>query len=158
MKLPLLSFQPLSRVRQHKPLVATWLLAEWPAWYGPQGAGQLEHDVNDFAAAEDKLPVGILAFEDEIPVGFGALKTVSITTHAHLTPCAAAGYVTPHRRGHGIGAALLGALVDHARSLGHSSVYCGTGTAVTLLNRAGWQAMEEVLYADKPLVIFRRDT
>lgn len=151
----MLSFQLLSRVPQYKPVVAAWLLVEWPAWYGTGGEGNLEGDVNDFAASEVELPIGIVAFEDEVPVGFGALKKESISTHTHLAPWAGAGYVSPQRRGHGIGCALLSALVEHARSLGHTSVYCGTSTAVTLLNRAGWQEVEHVLYAGKPLVIFR---
>jgi len=151
----MLSFQLLPRVPQYKPVVAAWLLVEWPAWYGTGGEGNLEGDVNDFAASEVELPVGIVAFEDEVPVGFGALKKESISTHTHLAPWAGAGYVSPQRRGHGIGCALLTALVEHARSLGHTSVYCGTSTAVTLLNRAGWQEVEHVLYAGKPLVIFR---
>ena len=155
MSRPVLSFQPLCRVPQLKPVVAAWLQAEWPAWYGAGGAGNLEGDVNDFAASEVELPVGILAFEDEAPVGFGALKKESISTHTHLAPWAAAGYVAPQRRGHGIGGALLKALVEHARGLAHSNVYCGTSTAVTLLSRAGWHEVEQVLYAGKPLIIFR---
>ena len=151
----MLSFQPLPQVPQYKAVVASWLLAEWPSWYGTGGEGKLEADVNEFAASEVELPVGIVAFEHGVPVGFGALKKDSISTHTHLAPWAGAGYVSPQRRGHGIGCALLGALVEHARTLGHTSVYCGTSTAVTLLSRAGWQEVEHVLYAGKPLVIFR---
>jgi len=155
MKPSALSFQPLSRVPHLKPVVATWLLSEWPAWYGVGGAGDLTSDVNAFAASEVDLPVGIIAFEEEVPVGFGALKKESIGTHTHLTPWAAAGFVDPDRRGQGIGCALLKALVEHARGLGHASVYCGTSTAVTLLQRAGWREIEQVLYANKPLSVFR---
>lgn len=138
-----------------RPLVSAWLLAEWPAWYGPGGPGDVERDVQAFGASPQDLPVGIVVFAGPEPVGFGALKQVSIPSHLHLSPWAAAGYVVPHRRGQGIGAALLQALVSHAASIGHPIVYCGTSTATTLLERSGWHLLEQVTHADKPLSIYR---
>ncbi len=99
--------------------------------------------------------MGIVVFAGSAPVGFGALKQASIPSHLHLSPWAAAGYVVPHRRGQGIGAALLQALVSHAASIGHPIVYCGTSTATTLLERSGWHLLEQVTHADKPLGIYR---
>lgn len=155
MRCLLLSFRPLSQAPELAPQVAAWLLSEWPSWYGPDGPGNLSVDVTAFSASEAELPVGIVALHDESPVGFGALRRESISTHTHLAPWAAAGYVKPELRGQGIGAALLGALVSHATQLGFESVYCGTSTAVDLLRRVGWQEVERVVYAGKPLVIFR---
>jgi GNAT superfamily N-acetyltransferase len=152
---PLLSFLPLSQAPELAPQVEAWLLSEWPAWYGPGGAGSLRSDIAAFSATSVKLPIGVIALQNEKPVAFGALKSESISTHTPLAPWAAAGYVKPELRGQGIGAALLGALVTQARRLGYESVYCGTSTAENLLRRAGWQAVEKVVYAGKPLVIFR---
>jgi GNAT superfamily N-acetyltransferase len=151
----MLAVQPLPRVPHLKPLVGDWLLSEWPGWYAQHGAGDLLGDVDAFAASERELPVGLVVFDDDEPVGFGALKQSSIGTHAHLAPWAAAGYVVPARRGQGIGAFLLEAIVAHARAIGYRSVYCGTSTAVTLMIRAGWQQVERITHAGKPLVIFR---
>ncbi len=108
-----------------------------------------------FGASAHELPVGIVVFAGPEPVGFGALKASSIPSHAHLSPWAAAGYVVPDRRGQGIGAALLRALVAHAASIGHPIVYCGTSTATTLLERSGWGLVEHVVHAGKPLGIYR---
>lgn len=151
----MLSAKPLARVPHLKPVVSAWLLSEWPGWYAEGEAGDLTGDVNAFAASELALPVGLVVFDDDDPVGFGALKQESITTHTHLAPWAGAGYVVPHRRGQGIGAFLLQAIVIHSKTMGYSSVYCGTSTAIGLLSRAGWQAVEHVAYAGKPLSIFR---
>jgi GNAT superfamily N-acetyltransferase len=96
-----------------------------------------------------------VAFDEGIPVGFGALKAESIPSHRHLTPWAAAGFVLPERRGQGIGALLLRAIVDHAGALGFEYVHCATSTSVSLLHRAGWHAVEEIVHAGQPLVIFR---
>lgn len=154
-RLRLLSFQPLFQVPHLKALVAAWLLSEWPDWYGVGGAGHLDSDVKALADSEAQLPVGIVAFDDGVPIGFGALKQESLSTHAHWAPWAAAGYVEPSRRGQGVGAALLRALAEHAKAMGYTGVYCGTSTAASLLRRAGWREIEQIVHAGKPLVIFR---
>ena len=145
---------PLSRKPDLKPLVSAWLLAEWPAWYGTGGAGNLRADVEAFAASEQHLPVGFVVFLDEAPVGFGSLKHDSIDTHRHLFPWAASGYVVPAHRGRGVGGFLLRALSAHALELGYEQVYCGTSTATRLLLREGWREVEQILHAGKPLTVF----
>lgn len=148
---------PFARVPQLKPVVADWLLSEWPGWYGPGGQGTLKQDIEAYARSESVLPVGLVAYEGTEPIGFGALKAESIPSHNHLSPWAAAGYVLPERRGRGVGAQLLQAIVAHAAHLGYSHVYCGTSTATRLMRRAGWQKVEQVIHDGKPLVIFRRE-
>ncbi len=151
----MLSVRPLSQQPTLKLLVSSWLLSEWPAWYGQGGEGNLEGDVAAFAASEHQLPVGLVAFLGKSPVGFGSLKQESIKSHPHLFPWAASGYVLPVHRGQGIGAFLLRSLEAHAKSLGYAQVYCGTSTATSLLKRAGWHSIEQVQHAGKPLTIFR---
>jgi GNAT superfamily N-acetyltransferase len=149
-----MTIEPLAHHRCRLPLVAEWFVGEWPGWYGPGGQGDLSADLAAFAASDIELPLGLLVIDDGQPVGIGALKVESIPSHRHLTPWAAAGYVLPQRRGQGIGALLLRALVDKAGELGHSHVYCGTSTAQSLLLRSGWTAMETTLLEGKPLTIF----
>ena len=150
-----LTVGPLVRHPQYLPLVAEWFVSEWPSWYGPRGPGNVSEDLAAFAASETVLPVGFLVFEDQVPIGVGALKAQSIPSHSHLSPWAAAGYVLPACRGRGVGTVLLHGLVDKAQELGHRHVYCGTSTAVTLLTREGWLPIETVLHEGKPLTIFR---
>jgi GNAT superfamily N-acetyltransferase len=145
----------MTRHRERLPLVAGWFMAEWPAWYGAGGAGDVHADLAAFSASESALPVGLLAFIDGQAVGTGALKRESIASHAHLSPWAAAGFVLPHWRRRGIGAVLLQALQDQARAMGHPRVYCATSTSVRLLERCGWEPLETVLHEGGPLVIFR---
>ena len=147
--------EPLARHRSLLPVLNGWFVSEWPAWYGAGGQGNIGQDLNAFSASEVSLPVGFVAFSDGTPVGAGALKAESIPTHNHLSPWAAAGFVLPECRGRGIGAALLAALVAHARSLGYNHVFCGTSTAESLLQRSGWSAVEVTQHAGKPLTVFR---
>ena len=151
----MLAVEPLSRVPALKPTVAGWLAAEWPGWYGAEGPGDLSGDLEAFSRSEAALPVGLIVFLDTEPVGFGTLKQESIPTHTHLSPWAATGFVLPQHRGRGVGAFLLRSIVSQARSMGYSQVYCGTSTAESLLQRAGWQFVEQVCHAGKPLGIYR---
>jgi GNAT superfamily N-acetyltransferase len=145
----------LARHRPLLPLVAEWFVNEWPAWYGPGGPGNVVADLSAFAGSEQTLPVGVIAFLGDQPVGAGALKAESIPSHRHLTPWAAAGFVLPQCRGRGIGALLLRALVAKADELGYDAVYCGTGTSATLLARCGWEPFETTALDGQPLTIYR---
>ena len=147
--------EPLAHHRELIPLVAEWFVSEWPNWYGPGGPGNLAQDMDAFAASASVLPVGMVIFENHVPVGAGALKAHSIPSHAHLSPWAAAGYVLPSCRGRGLGALLLQALVARAQALGFEHVHCGTSTAERLLTREGWQPIEVIEHASKRLTIFQ---
>lgn len=143
---------------QHPELLAqvqAWIVAEWPAWYGPGGPGNAAADVAAFAASATALPVGLVIFENGTAVGAGAIKAQSIPSHAHLGPWAGAGYVLPSHRGRGLGAALLQGLVAHAQTLGHATMYCATATARTLLLRCGWQWLEDIEHDGQRLGIYR---
>jgi GNAT superfamily N-acetyltransferase len=145
----------MARHRALLPLVVEWFVAEWPGWYGPGGPGDVSADLAAFAESESVLPVGLMAFVEGRPVGAGALKAESITSHKHLSPWAAAGCVVPTFRGQGIGAALLASLANHSRAMGHEAIYCGTSTAQSLLLRCGWQAIDTTVAEGKPLTVFR---
>ena len=137
------------------PLVAEWFRTEWPGWYGAGGAGDVEKDLQSFSN-EGNLPVGIIAFSNGAPCGAAALKAESIPSHPHLRPWAAAGFVLPELRGRGIGAKLLSALEAEARALGYSSIYCGTATANSLLQRAEWQVIDRVQLHGKEVSVYKR--
>jgi GNAT superfamily N-acetyltransferase len=151
----MLTVEPLSRFPALKPTIRAWLLAEWPGWYGQGGSGDLTADVEAFARSDASLPVGFVVFDDDEPLGFGTLKQESIPSHQHLWPWAATGYVLPQHRRQGVGAFMLQAIVAHARAMGYAHVYCGTRTAASLMQRAGWLHVDEVVHAGEPLGIFR---
>ncbi len=129
--------------------------SEWPEWYGPNGPGDALADLRAYCGRE-ALPVGIVAFDGDLPCGFAALKSDSIATHAHLTPWAAAGLVRPEYRRRGIGAALLAELERIARGLGHAAIHCGTATSATLLERRGWRYLESLEYHGDRIAIYSK--
>ena len=145
----------LSRHRELVPLVASWLRSEWPAWYGPSGRGDAEQDALQYAQSTSELPLGLVAFLDGVPVGFGALKNDGVPADSARGPWAGAGYVRPEARRRGIGANLLQALVSEAKAMGYSRIYCGTRTAGSLLVRQGWHKLEVVAHGGEQVDVFQ---
>lgn len=154
----MVTVSPLTQYREFVPLLSSWFVEEWPEWYGPGGRGNAVADLTAFATSESKLPVGFIALEKSGPVGVMALKAESLPTHRYLCPWAAAGLVLPSHRGRGIGAQLLGVLVQQASALGYPRVYCGTATAVSLLCRSGWSELETIQHEGEAIAIFSKAT
>ena len=137
------------------PQLKDWFETEWPEYYGADGPGDAQYDLQSFAH-RDRLPIGVVAFRDGVPCGVAALKADSIASHSHLSPWAAAGLVKPSERGKGIGAQLIEALETEARNLGFPWIYCGTSTASSLLERCGWELMENIIHEGHELAIYRK--
>ena len=62
----------------------------------------------------------------------------------------------PPFRGRGIGASLLQAVEEVARGFGYSTMYCGTATAIGLLERNGLQFMARVRYDGEDVSIYHK--
>lgn len=137
------SVEPLALHPQAVPILREWFEAEWPLYYGPSGPGSAQRDIETYAN-QGSLPVGVVALREGKVCGVAALKAESIASHTNLSPWAAAGFVDPLLRGHGIGRLLLSALEEQARMLGFGRIYCGTSTAQTLLQRCGWELIESI--------------
>lgn len=137
------------------PTLAAWFEAEWPGWYC-SGRGDAAADLQGFARL-DGLPLGLIALDEQGRLlGIAALKAESIASHSHLSPWAAAGCVDPARRGQGIGLQLLRGLEARAAAQGFEHLYCATGSADSLLRRAGWQAIEHIAHEGQALTIYRK--
>lgn len=150
-----LTISPLAEHLQAVPELATWFKTEWPHWYGPGGPGDAESDLLAYAN-HGSLPLGVIAFLDDKLCGVAALKAQSLPSQPHLSPWAAAGFVVPSLRGRGVGAALLCALEREAASLGFTRMYCGTGTAASLLVRSGWAFIEMTVREGQEIAIYEK--
>jgi predicted N-acetyltransferase YhbS len=147
----------LKEHRQHIPTLAGWFKEEWPDYFEGQSLeaiaeAQFVTRLNDRA-----LPVSLLAYEDEHPMGTVALLPESITTHTHLSPWLGGLYVHPSYRHKGVGSKLVQAGLERALGLGFGCIYAGISKAEDHYLSQGWEVTERVIYYEKPLTILRRD-
>jgi GNAT superfamily N-acetyltransferase len=145
---------PLHDHPELRPIVASWLKTEWPEWYGQGGHGNVTQDVALYADSRTKLPIGLVLFRDEEPVGFGSLKSEGPEDFAHLGPWAGAGYILPELRRKGLGQSLLFGMLSYARSIGAQRVYCATSTASSLMLRSGWLLLGHAQHGGKTVAVF----
>lgn len=146
---------PLADDPEALPILKQWFEDEWKFHYGSNGPGNAEKDVKAYSN-RSKLPIGLVGYLDGELCGMLALKKQSITTHSHLTPWAAAGFVVPQKRRKGIGAKLLFAIEGIARHMGYTKIYSGTSTAASLLKRSDWQFIEQVQYNGEDVSIYEK--
>ena len=146
---------PLASHPEVLPHLPAWFEAEWPSYYGADGPGHAQRDLQAYSNT-DGLPFGVVVFEHGSVCGVAALKVDSIASHAHLSPWAGAGLVRPDLRGRGIGQQLLLALEAQARVMGFNRIYCGTSTAERLLQRCGWQLLERIVHEGEGLEIYEK--
>ena len=112
---------------------------EWPHWYCAHG--------DALADLQDRyrhagLPVGIVAFAQDIPVGTVGIAQQSVRSHSHLSPWIVGFWVEPSRRNRGIGSELLTAACIHAVGQGIARLYAATAAASSLFVRDGWTMMD----------------
>ena len=118
--------------------------------YPEAGANHFRLDLNEVSAGQGAF---LIASLDDAPVGCGALRRLN-TTEAEIKRM----YVTPERRGQGIGRAILNALELEARQLGAVRVVLETGErqpeALALYGRAGFSVIANFgEYVDSPLSV-----
>ena len=137
------------------PTIRSWFEEEWPRYYGANGPGNAEQDLQAYANAGG-VPLGLVAFKKGTPCGFVALKGEAFPTHPHLAPWVGAAYVQPPLRRQGIGRALFLAIEPEARTLGYASIYCATGTSASLLLRCGWHLLQSVHHEGQQLGVYEK--
>jgi GNAT superfamily N-acetyltransferase len=149
-----LVFEPLGNHPEVLNELAELFEAEWPDWYR-SGRGNALQDLQAYSNL-DELPVGLIAMREGHICGVAVLKAESIPSHRHLSPWVAAGLVKTALRGQGIGLQLLQALEKQARQLQFTRLYCGTGTAQALLDRAGWHLLAHITHEGKALALYEK--
>ena len=124
------------------PTLVEWYRSEWEPFYGIDGPGDARADLES-RCNRDKLPVGLVAIEDDQVLGTAALD-LDVTTN--LTPSIVGVLVGTAYRRRGIATALLSAAEELAHELGHRRLYVSTTVLGELLNRLGWKAMGNVQF------------
>ncbi len=120
--------------------LARWFEAEWAPYYGLEGPGDAEKDLQA-SLNTDSLPLTFIAIEQKQILGTISLKEKSIS-HDHLGPWLAALLVGDKYQGKGIERKLLIEAEQQARNLGFDSIYISTQKAKSLLDLNKWERID----------------
>jgi predicted N-acetyltransferase YhbS len=102
------------------------------------------------AARSRTVPSVLIAVGGDQLLGSANLVNCDLPPRAALTPWLAQLFVAPPHRRHGIGAALVAAVLDRARACGHARAYLFTsGTLPEYYARLGWRTVERLAYLGK---------
>lgn len=134
------------------PRLAQWRWEEWGHLhpYRPQDewikrlAGHIH---------QDQIPLTVVAFENEEPVGLASLVHSDMETRKDLTPWLAGVLVLPTFRGRGFGSALVTAIEQHAAALGVETLYLYTDSAQGLYEKLAWEEIDREPYKGREVVI-----
>lgn len=137
---------------------ATLAVEEWKndfphdtvAWY---------LDLYKASDADEGLPVVLAAMEESRFLGTGSLiEDDELPGATEPGPWVAALYVEESDRHRGIGAALVEALVQRARDLGHEAVYLYTEHAAVWYDRMGWTRLRTARLGGHDVTVMMRRT
>lgn len=135
------------------PEIEKWFINEWPDYYGPDGPGVALDDLEEYCQ-KGNLPLGMVAFENDIPCGFMALKSEPFPSHPDLSPWLGAAYTRPDLRRKGIGSRLMEKMEAVAADLKYKEIYCATSTSASLLQRREWKLLERVDHQGQVVEIY----
>lgn len=113
---------------------------EWAPYYGENGAGDACADLRS-RCNRDRLPLGLVAIEDDRILGTAALDRDATTG---LTPSVVGLLVAPGSRRQGIAAALVETAERLARELGYDELFISTSILQSFLRRQGWREKGEL--------------
>lgn len=110
---------------EHLRDVARWIHEEW--WADKPGH-TLDSMAARLATASDRnaIPLSLLAFRDEIPIGTVNLVENDNDERPDLSPWLAALLVLPEHQGQGVGSQLVRSVIAEAGRLGIPQVFLGT--------------------------------
>ena len=110
---------------QFLPTLAEWHHAEW-GYIRPGDTAEARLQRLEAECGHREIPTTIIAVEKNQLLGSVMLLEEDMETHKQLSPWLASLFVASNRRREGIGAALVGRLIEEARALGVQRLYLYT--------------------------------
>lgn len=114
----------------------------------------MEHDFLE-DASRVRLPIRLIAFESNEPVGTILLRKNGSDTLPNFQPELGGLYVVESQRGRGIATELLRAGMQVAREQGYETVFATTVSAEGILERLGWEFVKTVIHQDGQTALYR---
>ena len=136
-------------------MLAKWFWEEWKPFY----TGKTEADVAQSIRERlnvDRIPLALLALQNEQPVGTVCLKHQEMDTREDLGPWLAGMYVERANRRKGIGSQLVDSMLRKASSLGITHLYLYTPEAEGFFSKLNWSVLERTTYKELSVAIMQR--
>ncbi len=136
------------------PILSQWFLAQWAEYF----AGRTLADIGQDFHAEAKrsgLPIRLVAFNDGELAGTITLREQATWTLPEYHPGLGGLLVAEKFRNQGIGTELVRAGMKVALEQGYERVYATTVNAAGILERLGWELIQEVSHGDERLLLYQ---
>lgn len=103
------------------------------------------------------IPLTVVAFEGDEPVGSTSLVQHDMSTHLELSPWAAAVYVHPDHRRQGIGTALMHRIEEEAKRLGVKELFLFTPDVHAFYRTMGWRTISVEKFRGLEVTIMKKE-
>lgn len=149
---------PLAKRPDVIPTLGGWLYEQWGYFHDHDS---VERRIGELTARLDPaaVPVAFVALSsagvDATPIGTASLTADDLETRPDLTPWLASVFVPAEHRGGGVGAALVRAVVDHARGLGVATLYLFTEDREEFYGRLGWAYVAHETYRGHAVTVMK---
>jgi predicted N-acetyltransferase YhbS len=137
------------------PVLAAWHHAEWARYYTSWPLEQVTAELRGHTG-RCQVPTTVVAVKDGRPLGSASLIAADLDGWERLSPWLASVFVTPDRRGQGIGKRLVERVVEEAARLGFPAVYLWTPGQREYYERLGWDCVETVRRPLAEVTVMRR--
>lgn len=127
------------------PALAKWHHQAW-AYLRPDDSIEARASRIQGCCGYREIPTALIAFTGDTLIGSAMLIAHDMDTHMDLSPWLAGVFVVPDHRRRGIGAALVGRIIDAATGLGAERLYLYTPSTEHFYSRLGWSLLEHTSY------------
>lgn len=141
----------------HPEVIST--LVEWALVWAPDYYGRRTREdiAGDFWRESQKtgIPIRLIAFVDGALAGMVNLREMAMAGFPRYSPALGGLYVTPAHRNQGVATALVQGIMDLAQAEQHARIYVSTATAQGILERLGWEFVQNEWEGETQLVVYQ---
>jgi GNAT superfamily N-acetyltransferase len=134
--------------------VGRWLFDRWGTKTGRSSVENLLPSLRERTDCS-RVPLTLVAFEQNRPVGTASLFSHDMDARPHLTPWLAGVFVPSEFRHREIGRRLCTAVCERARSFGYDRIHLWTPDRSRFYELMGWTVIERITYWNREVAVMR---
>lgn len=136
------------------PLLADWFYKEWG---GRRPEDSLEKFTDRLRSRMNRttLPLALISFLEEEPIGSAVLKIREMETHPQYEYWLGSVFLLEEYRGRGLGTELVKAATEEAARFGVKTLYLYTRGSELFYSRLGWQEIEKPIFRGHQVTIMK---